>query len=300
MPLRFVPQPLIDEPGMSDPHALVLGDACYLFTGHDVGVGVEDWVMPEWRIYRSDDLRRWTQVGTIDPADTYLGAGHTACWAGDAVERDGRYYWYFSNGSKEIGVAVADRPEGPYVDALGGPLVDSFDPTVFVDGDGTAYLVYGIHDYWIAPLAASMTELAEAPRRLEIDRRGVFPRTDKNALHERDGVYYLSCSGYYATSRQLHGPYVHRGLVGTGWGLDTPYAHGDFFRWRGHWYHVWCRYRDRRRDRVRDCYLAPVVYGADGSMRDDLSKIGGRDGGTVPRRVADDGAASGAEDAAQA
>jgi arabinoxylan arabinofuranohydrolase len=275
MPRRFLPQPLIAEPGMSDPHALVVGDACYLFTGHDVGFGVDDWVMPDWRIFRSDDLRNWTRVGKIDPADTYLGAGHTACWAGDVVERNGRFYWYFSNGSREIGVAVATRPEGPYADALGGPLVDSFDPTVFVDVDGAAYLVYGIHDYWIAPLAPSMTAFTERPRRIELDRRGVFPSSDKNALHERDGVYYLSCSGYYATSRHLHGPYVHRGLVGTGWGLDTPYAHGDFFTWKGDAYHVWCRYRDRSHDRIRDCFIAPVVYGEDGSMRDDLRGLGG-------------------------
>lgn len=275
MPRRPLTKALIDEPGMSDPHALVVGDACYLFTGHDVGFGVDDWVMPDWRVYRSSDLRRWTHVGTIDPADTYLGAGHTACWAGDAVAWNGRTYWFFSNGSREIGVAVASRPEGPYADALGGPLVASFDPTVFVDVDGTPYLVYGMHDYWIAPLEPSMTAFAERPRRIEIDRRGEFPSSDKNALHERDGVYYLSCSGYYATSRHLHGPYVHRGLVGRGWGLDTPYAHGDFFRWRGGWYHVWCRYRDRSRDRIRDSFIAPVVYGDDGSMRDDLRGLGG-------------------------
>ena len=105
--------------------------------------------------------------------------------------------------------------------------------------------------------------------------RGVVPSTDKNSLHERDGIYYLSCFGYDATSRSLHGPYVHRGLVGTGWGLDTPYAHGDFFRWRGDWYHVWCRYRDRSHDRIRDSFIAPVVYDDDGAMRTDLSALDG-------------------------
>lgn len=37
---------------MSDPHALVENDICYLYTGHDVGFGIPDWVMPDWRIYR--------------------------------------------------------------------------------------------------------------------------------------------------------------------------------------------------------------------------------------------------------
>lgn len=265
--------PLIPEPGMSDPHALVVGDTVYLFTGHDVGFGIPDWVMPDWRIYRSDDLRSWTQVGTIRPDDNYMGPGHTYCWAGDIAERNGRYFWFFSNGNRETGVMVADRPQGPYTDALGGPLVDSFDPTIFIEDDGTPYLIYGMHTYRIARLKNSMTELDEVPREIPVDRKGVFPNTDKNSLHKRDGIYYLSCSAYYATSRNLYGPYEHRGLVGTGWGLDTGYAHGDFFAWKGDWYHVWCRYRDRTLDRIRDCFIAPVHFGPDGSMSDDLNQL---------------------------
>ena len=263
-------KPLIKEPGMSDPHALVLGDVCYLFTGHDVGFGIDDWVMPDWRIYRSIDLRNWAHVGTISPEDNYMGAGHTYCWAGDIVHRDGRFYWYFSNGKTNAGVMVSPAPEGPYRDPLGGPLVDSFDPTVFVEDDGTPYIIFGMHDYYIARLKESMIELDEKPRKIPLDRKGVFPNTDKNSLHKHNGMYYLSCSGYYATSRNLYGPYTHHGLVGRGWQLETGFAHGDFFEWKGNWYHVWCRYRNRDHDRIRDSFIAPVHYGPDGSMRDEL------------------------------
>ena len=265
--------PLINEPGMSDPHALIVDDVCYLFTGHDVGFGINNWVMPDWRIYRTQDLITWEHVGTISPADNYMGAGNTNCWAGDIVARNGKYYWFFSNHHNETGVMVAEKPEGPYRDALGGPLVDSFDPSIFVEDDGTAYIIYGRENYSIAPLKESMTELAGKPRTLTIDRQDSFPRTDKNSLHKHNGIYYLSCSGYYAVSRNLFGPYTHRGLVGTGWGLDTGYAHGDFFEWQGRWYHVWCRYRDRSVDRIRDCFVAPVSYETDGTMRDDLSGL---------------------------
>lgn len=259
--------PLIDEAGMSDPHALVRGDEVYLFTGHDVGYGVPDWVMPDWRIYRSTDLRLWEQVGTIRPDDSYLGAGCTSCWAGDIVEREAGFFWYFSHPKQGTGVMRAERPEGPYTDALGHALVDSFDPTIFVEDDGTPYIVYGHGDYKIARLKNNMVELAETPQSLPLDRRGVFPVMDKNSLHKTMGIYYLSCSGYYATSESLYGPYVHRGLVGEGMGLDTPYAHGDFFVWKGNWYHVWCKYRNRDFDRIRDSFLAPVVYDQDGRMR---------------------------------
>lgn len=265
--------PIIDEPGMSDPHALVLDDICYLFTGHDIGFGVDDWVMPDWRIYRSTDLRKWTHVGTISPADNFMGAGNTNCWGGDIVERNGKFYWYFSNRKHSTGVMVANKPAGPYRDILGKPLVDSFDPSIFVDEDNTPYLIYGEGDYKIARLRESMIELAEEPRTLELNRQDAYPWADKNSLHKHNGIYYLSWSGYYATATNIYGPYKYRGCVGEGLGLDSGYAHGDFFVWKGKWYHVWCKYRDRKYDRIRDCFTAPVIYDADGSMHDDLDNL---------------------------
>ena len=65
--------PLIDQPGMSDPHVWVENDTCYLYTGHDIGFGVQDWVMPDWRIYKSKNLLHWEHVGTISPGDNYMG-----------------------------------------------------------------------------------------------------------------------------------------------------------------------------------------------------------------------------------
>lgn len=268
-----IPNALIAEPGMADPHALVVGKVCYLFTGHDIGFGIPDWVMPDWRIYRSVDLKTWKLVGTIKPEENYMGKGNTSCWAGDIVHKNGKYYWYFSNHKKSTGVMVASKPEGPYVDVLKKPLVDSFDPTVFTDDDGTSYIIYGANHYKIARLKKTMIELDEQPRVITINRSTFFPDTDKNSLHKYNGIYYLSCSGYYATSSNIYGPYETKGVVGKGFGIDTPFAHGDFFVWKGNWYHVWCKYRNRDYDRIRDCFIAPLVYDKDGLMHDDLSAM---------------------------
>jgi beta-xylosidase len=53
-------------------------------------------------------------------------------------------------GEGGIGVARADRPEGPYKDILGKPLIDEvingaqpIDQFVFQDADGTYYMYYG-------------------------------------------------------------------------------------------------------------------------------------------------------------
>jgi len=72
-------------------------------------------------------------------------------WYADpaSIEKDGKYYFFFAvNDVHEgqtggIGVAVADRPEGPYSDLLGKPLINDIvngaqpiDQYVFRDNDG--------------------------------------------------------------------------------------------------------------------------------------------------------------------
>jgi beta-xylosidase len=266
-----IKNPLIDEPGMSDPHMLVVGDVMYVFTGRDIGFDTEKWVMPDWRIYRSTDLQSWEHVGTIDPSQNYMGAGSTSCWACDIIERNGKFYFYFSKGSLGIGVMVADKPEGPYVDVRGKHLVKKHDPAVFIDDDGTPYLIWGSRGYQIARLQDSMTELAEEPRLIEqtYETEGVegkFPSTDKASIHKHNGIYYLGCSGYYATSDNIYGPYKYRGVISKELGLATSYGHGDYFKWKGDWYYVWTKYQNRKKNRVRDSFVAPVKHQPDGTI----------------------------------
>ena len=74
-------------------------------------------------------------------------------WAGQVtgIARNNKFYYYVpvrrNTESMAIGVqvGVSDNITGPYRDAIGGPLVDNneFDPTVFIDDNGQAYLYWG-------------------------------------------------------------------------------------------------------------------------------------------------------------
>jgi hypothetical protein len=118
-----------------------------------------------------------------------------------------------------------------------------------------------------------MIELDEEPNVIVINKTKFFPSADKNSLHKHNGVYYLCTSGYYATSKNIYGPYETQGLVGKGYGIETGYAHGEFFVWKGDWYHTWCRYQNRSIDRMRDCFIAPTYFDENGNMYDDLRNI---------------------------
>ena len=135
----------------SDPAPMVHNDRMYVYTGHDEDNADFFW-MQEWRVYSTDDMVNWQDHGSPLALESFSWADDRA-WASQCVERDGKFYWYIcahsrlSNGMA-IGVAVSDTPTGPFRDAIGKPLFengswDHIDPTVLIDDDGQAWLMWG-------------------------------------------------------------------------------------------------------------------------------------------------------------
>jgi len=107
--------------------------------------------------FSSKDLVTWKKhPNVLDIKDVKWAA--YSIWAPSITRKDGKYYLFFGandiQSDKElggIGVAVADKPEGPFIDHIGKPLVDKFhnkaqpiDQFVFQDQkDGQYYLLYG-------------------------------------------------------------------------------------------------------------------------------------------------------------
>ncbi|MEG0807326.1 MAG: glycoside hydrolase family 43 protein [Alistipes sp.] len=106
--------------------------------------------------FSSKDLVTWTKHPRIISNEQVKWVKY-AMWAPAILEHKGQYYLFFSGNDIQndheyggIGVAVASRPEGPYKDALGKPLIDRIingaqpiDQFVFRDDDGTHYMYYG-------------------------------------------------------------------------------------------------------------------------------------------------------------
>lgn len=123
------------------------------------------WIYPTWSdlyenqiffdCFSSKDLITWTKHSNILDT-TEVKWAKRAMWAPAVFRRDSKYYLFFgANDVHEgeiggIGVAVADRPEGPFKDLLGKPLINDIvngaqpiDQFVFKDKDGTYYMYYG-------------------------------------------------------------------------------------------------------------------------------------------------------------
>ncbi len=231
-PAPVMGKPIVSDIFTADPSAMVDNGRVYLYTGHDeAAAGGNGYVMNEWRVYSSCDMKNWTDHGSPLNTTAFAWAKGSA-WAADVVKRNGKYYFYAPVDHKSIpgfsiGVAVSDSPIGPFVDARGSALItndmttqtsitwDDIDPAVFVDPSGQAYIYWGNTVLKYAKLKANMIEL-DGPI---VTVGGIDSYTEAPYMNLHDGTYYLSFAHHfpediaYMTGPSATGPWTYRGVL---------------------------------------------------------------------------------------
>jgi len=220
--------PIITHHYTADPAAIVEKDTLWLFAGHDSTGGQRGYKMKDWLVYSTTDLHRWTEYPVSMKITDFTWAKSGDAFAGHVAKHNGKYYWYISTNWSGIGVGVADRPEGPYKDALGKPLLtnkDCFasthswaciDPAIFTDDDGRAWIFWGNRECYYAKLTENMIEIDGEIKRIQFDG---LDFTEAPWVHKRNGWYYLSyATGFpekiaYAMSRNINGPWEYKGIL---------------------------------------------------------------------------------------
>ncbi|MGB3150222.1 MAG: family 43 glycosylhydrolase, partial [Maribacter sp.] len=196
----FSQNPILKDMGVSDPHVRVFNDTIYLYSGHDATVEDKTWVMKDWRVFSTTDLVNWKIRDTISPKENYMDNNSTDCWASDATTRNGKYYFYFSDRKRGVGVMTSTSPVGPFEDALDKPLVSPMhDPTILIDDDAgrTPYLIYGDKEgggFHIAKLNDDMVSTSEMARPIQINGaewENAPEWMDKNYMFKHNDTYYL-------------------------------------------------------------------------------------------------------------
>lgn len=244
---------LADNPQFqgADPHAMMINGEMWVFpTGGPGG----SWAADRFGAFSSRDLKSWRPRGELIRRDQIKwigddGAPEHFLWAPGVATRGGKWYLYYSVGPQNptpsrIGVAVADRPEGPYVDS-GRPLVtgghgfEAIDPMVFTDRrTGRSYLYAGgsagakLRTWLLAP------DMVTIAREIPVSTPKLF--TEGAFVHERGGTYYLSYSHghwngpdysvHYATAPAPSGPWRYRGAILTSDARHQGPGHHSFVR----------------------------------------------------------------------
>ena len=240
--------PIIRDKHTADPAVLVENDTLWLFAGHDAAGNQSGYVMKDWLLYSTTDMKHWTEYPSPLRIDDFRWADSKQAYAGHVAKgKDGRYYWYVSTNWCGIGVAVADKITGPYRDALGKPLLtnkDCFaskhswaciDPAILIDDDGTPYIIWGNRECYCAKLKDNMTETDGEIRRIDVP-----DFTEAPWMHKHNGKYYLTyASGWpekiaYAVSDNIFGPYTPMGVISEIAGNSNT-THPAIVRFKDQW-----------------------------------------------------------------
>lgn len=198
----------------ADPAIRVFGDTYYIYPTSDK----PNWQTTDFSVWSSKNLVDWKNEGKVLDVAHDVKWANIEAWAPDVIERNGTYYMYFcAKGS--IGVATSKSPLGPFVDALGKPLIakgtgiqtNTIDPYPFIDDDGQAYLYYGNGKLGnVVKLKPDMVTTDGEAQTIEMKdhREGVV-------VFKRAGRYYFMWSIDDARSPNYR----------VGWGTaDSPYG----------------------------------------------------------------------------
>lgn len=230
--------PIIRDQFSADPTARVFNGKVYVFPSHDIPTPPnkklrENWFcMKDYHVFSSENLIHWNDHGMIVSQNNvpWVDSTSYSMWAPDCIERNGKYYFYFPantnivgiNGRKGfgIGVAIADKPEGPYL-SQSNPIegIHGIDPNVLIDKDGQAYIYWSMGNIYVAKLKENMLELDSEPQIIHnLPEKGL---KEGPFVFERNGIYYLTFPHVennterleYAVGDNPKGPFKMTGVI---------------------------------------------------------------------------------------
>lgn len=151
---KAISQPLITHMYTADPAAHVFNGKIYIYPSHDIDAGIpfndngDHFGMEDYHVISMDSPTSKAVDHGVALHIKDVKWGERQMWDTDVAEKDGKYYMYFpakkSDNIFQIGVAVADKPEGPFI-PQDNPIKGSYsiDPCVFKDDDGSYYMYFG-------------------------------------------------------------------------------------------------------------------------------------------------------------
>ena len=293
--------PIIRDQFTADPTARVFNNKVYLYPSHDIVPPAgqrQDWFcMEDYHVFSSENLTDWTDHGVIVTQNKvpWVRPDSYSMWAPDCVERNGKYYFYFPSAPKDgrgfgIGVAVADRPEGPFIcepEPIKG--ISGIDPCVLQASDGNAYIFWGAGR--CAKLKPNMKELADdTPKEKvkfgnrEFEMYGVnclkdLPNRQAEGpfAFEYNGNYYLTYPYVrentevlgYAMSKNPMGPYEYKGLIMPEHENGCWTNHHSIINYKGQWYLFYHQNAfSPRDDKRRSVQIDKLFFNPDGTIKE--------------------------------
>lgn len=247
--------PIVTHQYTADPTARVINGKIYVYPSSDMvcpeGKGSNGFCMPGYNVYSTEDLTNWTDHGNVINHNNipWVKKESYGMWAPDTIEHKGKFYMFYpgisENGKhfREIGVAVADHPEGPFVareNYIEG--TQGIDPSPFIDDDGRIYLYWGGGENLnVVELNQDMSKIISKPQKLQ----GLPPKYKEGPfMFKRNGLYYFTFPHAphgseeiaYGTATSPLGPISYQGKILERWKDGQWTNHHSIIEYQGQWY----------------------------------------------------------------
>jgi arabinoxylan arabinofuranohydrolase len=298
----FADYPIFSQRYTADPTAVEYNGRLYVYLSHDADAtaGQSTYNIPDITCISTDDLKNWTDHGEVFNAKTdskWAGVS----WAPSIVYRNNKFYLYYGNGGNGIGVAVSDSPTGPFKDPRSTALVTGntpgvqpatnmwlFDPGVFVDDDGQAYMYFGgngQNNIRVIKLGSDMISTVGSAIAMSAPR--FF---EASWMHKYNGKYYFSYASdftqgaskiEYMTSSSPTSGFTYKGVI-----LPQPpdndnnNNHAVTLKFKDKWY---CVYHNRNLAKQRgvdsnyqrNVAIDEMFHNADGTIKQVVPTVDG-------------------------
>lgn len=308
--------PIIKGIYSADPTARVFDGKLYVYPSHDIISPVEPerkwFCMADYHVYTTADMCKYQDLGVIlDQKDVPWGNPESySMWAPDCIEKDGKYYFFFPANVKDgrgfgVGVAVADKPEGPFVAReknIEG--ISGIDPCVIKGYDGKYYIYWGGGGLMCAQIKDDFSALDESVpsqevkfgdrtfTRVGVDVAASLPEGFKEGpfAFTRNGKYYLTYPWVrgkagdpgpdgkpldnhtetlaYAMSDSPYGPFEYKGLIMKESPTGCWTNHHSIVEYKGQWY-LFYHHNDYSPDfdKLRSVRCDSLFFNPDGTIR---------------------------------
>ena len=269
---------------LADPSAASDGDVFYVLTDVDDYSPQQNYSydIVGLNAFSSEDMKNWTDHGMVFRSKRDFGNYPNNTWASGIAVHKGRIYIVYPNGANGVGMLAADDIAGPYRDpvkethgvnyiasnngdgsVIGGcdGIAHCFDPGIFIEEDGTGYVIFGGGENGQRPYGNNLDiiKFTDNNGKITVDKNSLQRIDAKGSfeapyIHKKDNTYYLSFNTQpqvidYGMSNKITGPYTFVGTVIPGIS-SVPDAHNEggnnhqgFAEFKGKWYAV---YHDRR------------------------------------------------------
>ena len=268
---------------LADPSAASDGDTFYILTDVDDYSPQQNYNydIVGLNAFSSQDMKNWTDHGMIFRSKREFGNYPDNTWASGIAVHKGRIYIVYPNGASGVGMLTATSIDGPYTDpvkethgvnyiaasfgssVIGGcdGIAHCFDPGIFIEEDGTGYVIFGGGENGQRPYGNNLDiiKFTENNGKITIDKNSLTRVSAQNSfeapyIHKKGSKYYLSFNTPpqvidYGMADKITGPYTFVGTVIPGV-AGVPDAHNEggnnhqgFAEFKGKWYAV---YHDRR------------------------------------------------------